>query len=456
MATMVPLPAAAGTPVNDLDVSGGTIAVLCGDSVFTGSLADPDSWTRLGGGHVGVALRGDHVFTARGQDVVVLDIATGRTVGRVGPTDAPLFGFGVSPDGRWVALGEYQTPSVWDVESGRRVARWRAHRRVIAQLVFSPDGRRLVTRSYEDIAIWSWRRPPRLGRRATAQGHGAIAWLPDGRLVGGLGRDALATWSSRARLERTLETGGHARNVALADGRLAARLGERDVVVWSWPDGERVASGDVERMARGLAFAGDVLVAGDDAALMTWGDGVPAPAPERFVPEIEPSIEGSAPPSALDWDRLSVEAVEGAARAIPWLRRLGEDAPYDAELIPDWDGWRGPEDRETARFDQRLLAFRVAVERAVRGLERPEVAERIKAVGELVHERSASAVPFDAEEDPWHAPTNATGASAYVAATLAGYAAFGWPVPADLRLIWSWYEAGHWPCAMAGRRLLVY
>jgi hypothetical protein len=27
---------------------------------------------------------------------------------------------------------------------------------------------------------------------------------------------------------------------------------------------------------------------------------------------------------------------------------------------------------------------------------------------------------------------------------------------ADLRVIWSWYEAGHWPCAMGGRRLLVY
>jgi hypothetical protein len=73
------------------------------------------------------------------------------------------------------------------------------------------------------------------------------------------------------------------------------------------------------------------------------------------------------------------------------------------------------------------------------------------------HDRGVRrAVPFDPEEDPWHGPTNATGAAAYVAETLTGYAAFGWPVPADLRGIWSWYGAGHWPCALAGRRLVVY
>jgi hypothetical protein len=94
----------------------------------------------------------------------------------------------------------------------------------------------------------------------------------------------------------------------------------------------------------------------------------------------------------------------------------------------------------------------VAVERAIRGMDRPDIGERMKAVGEIVHQRAAAAVPYDPEEDPWHRPTNATGAATYVAETLTGYAAFGWPVPADLRAIWCWYEAGHWPCAMAGRR----
>lgn len=43
-----------------------------------------------------------------------------------------------------------------------------------------------------------------------------------------------------------------------------------------------------------------------------------------------------------------------------------------------------------------------------------------------------------------------------VAVELTGYAAFGWPVPGELRAAWSWYEAGHWPCALTGLRLVVY
>ena len=78
MGTMVPLPAAAGTPVRAVDVSGGLVAALCGDEVLTGWLTDPGSWTRLGGGMIGVALRGDRLFTARGQEVVALDDGGGR------------------------------------------------------------------------------------------------------------------------------------------------------------------------------------------------------------------------------------------------------------------------------------------------------------------------------------------------------------------------------------------
>jgi hypothetical protein len=388
MATMVPLPAAAGTPVQALDVSGGVLAVLCGDAVFTGSLADPGSWERLGGGMVGVALRGDRLFTARGYEVVALDLATGREVGRVGPTDAPLARFAVSRDGRWVALGEYRTPSVWDVETGKRVARWRAHSGVIPHLTFSPDGRRLVTRRNEEIAIWRWRRPVRIARRAHGgDSYGSpLVFLPDGRLAGALGTDAIGVWSLRGRLGGSIAADARVRELAVSpDGRrLASRQSEGAIVVWSWPEGEPIASGKADRMADGLAFHGDVLVAGDDAALMTWGDAVPAPAPERFVPRFEPEVDGTAPPSSLDWDRVSVEAVEAAARSAPWLQRLGVPTDHDAEHIDDWDGWHGPEDRETARFDQRLLQLR-----------QPSTALR-------------------------------------------------------------WYEAGHWPCALAGRRLVVY
>ena len=235
-------------------------------------------------------------------------------------------------------------------------------------------------------------------------------FLPDGRLLVGVKGEALGVYSRRGRLERTLEAEEYVWDAAVAPAgdRVAARQSEGLIAVWSWPDGERLLSDSAERMAGGVAFDGDVLVTGDDAALMTWGEGIPAPAPERFVPHFERIFEGSAPPSSLDWERLTVEAVEAAARAIPWLERLGAPTEFDAERIGDWDGWHGPEDRATAAYDARLLALRVAVKRAVRGLERPEVIERMEAVGAIVHERASAAVPYDPEEDPWHAPTNAT------------------------------------------------
>jgi eukaryotic-like serine/threonine-protein kinase len=171
---------------------------------------------------IGVALRGDRLFTARGYEVAALELATGREVGRVGPTDAPLARFAVSPDGRWVALGEYRTPSVWDVETGKRVARWRAHSGVIPHLTFSPDGRRLVTRRREEIAIWRWRLPLRIARRAHG-GHSygsPLVFLPNGSLAGALGTDAVGVWSLRGRLGRSIAADARVRELGVsADGR---------------------------------------------------------------------------------------------------------------------------------------------------------------------------------------------------------------------------------------------
>jgi hypothetical protein len=39
--------------------------------------------------------------------------------------------------------------------------------------------------------------------------------------------------------------------------------------------------------------------------------------------------------------------------------------------------------------------------------------------------------------------------------TIAAYAAFGRPVPQDLRTLWAWFEAGHWPCGVRAGRLVV-
>jgi hypothetical protein len=80
----------------------------------------------------------------------------------------------------------------------------------------------------------------------------------------------------------------------------------------------------------------------------------------------------------------------------------------------------------------------------------------VEAAGERVRARARTAVAYDPEEDPWHAPTSAVHLAAYVAETLAGFVALGWSVPDDLRTLWAWYEAGRWPGAVSDGRLVVY
>ncbi|MFG2044857.1 hypothetical protein [Dactylosporangium sp. NPDC048998] len=41
---------------------------------------------------------------------------------------------------------------------------------------------------------------------------------------------------------------------------------------------------------------------------------------------------------------------------------------------------------------------------------------------------------------------DAAEATAETAATIAGFLALGWTIPADLERCWGWFAAGHWPC----------
>jgi hypothetical protein len=78
-------------------------------------------------------------------------------------------------------------------------------------------------------------------------------------------------------------------------------------------------------------------------------------------------------------------------------------------------------------------------------------------------------VPFDADQDAWHAPTQCVWDAACWTALVACVLACGWAVPEDLVEVWNWYAAGHWPSGFADepgdgpgrqlaypRRLLVY
>jgi WD40 repeat protein len=49
-----------------------------------------------------------------------------------------------SPDGRWIAGGDYQEVKVWDAQTGQQVFALKGHRHYVDSVAFSPDGKRLL------------------------------------------------------------------------------------------------------------------------------------------------------------------------------------------------------------------------------------------------------------------------------------------------------------------------
>jgi RNA polymerase sigma factor (sigma-70 family) len=69
-----------------------------------------------------------------------------------GPSDGRI---AFSPDGRWLALGGYESIELFDVTTGQRVLRLRGHDVPVRSLCFSPDGRTLASGlANSSVLIW--------------------------------------------------------------------------------------------------------------------------------------------------------------------------------------------------------------------------------------------------------------------------------------------------------------
>jgi RNA polymerase sigma factor (sigma-70 family) len=104
--------------------------------------------------------------------IFLLDVASGRELGRIEGSEGHTKALAFSPDGKILATGVDIGPGLpgrelairlWDVAAGKEVGRVRAHRSSISALAFSPDGRRLVSAS-EDATALVWDVAELLGR----------------------------------------------------------------------------------------------------------------------------------------------------------------------------------------------------------------------------------------------------------------------------------------------------
>ena len=139
---------------------GGTLAVVVSEVV---KLFDVESGIETGliiaRGSNAIAISPDGRLLASGawDSLSLWDTATGQQVRILGDRFASAHRLAFSPDGSiLVSTGTGEEPiQLWNVESGRQLRNWQGHTDTINSLAFSPDGRLLVTAS-SDLTIKVW------------------------------------------------------------------------------------------------------------------------------------------------------------------------------------------------------------------------------------------------------------------------------------------------------------
>jgi hypothetical protein len=111
---------------------------------------------------------------------------------------------------------------------------------------------------------------------------------------------------------------------------------------------------------------------------------------------------------------------ERALSQVEWFAHLGEPSPWDdgCARIYAWEQWPGPENAlgeafagASSEIHDVIFGTRPAADSELRAL--------FDHVQASVLSSAAAAVPFDSEQDAWHAPTACAWAAAYTAALIA-------------------------------------
>jgi hypothetical protein len=146
----------------------------------------------------------------------------------------------------------------------------------------------------------------------------------------------------------------------------------------------------------------------------------------------------------------SPEEFERELDRVAWFAHLGERSPWDGNCVRmfAWDQWPGPENALGEAFGFASGETRNRIFAAS-----PLAADDLRLLFDRGHaavmSQACTAVPYEPNQDAWHAPTQCVWGAAYAAGLIMCVLASGWLVPDDLAEEWNWYEAGHWPAGFA-------
>jgi WD40 repeat protein len=270
--------------------------------------------------HLALSADGLWLAEARGMEVILWNLATGKGERRLVGHTAPVFAVAFSPDGKLLAAGDGTgkvqaglpgkgdtTILLWRTDTGAEVLRLReAHHGWIRALAFAPDGKTLASSSPYDTCLWDIKTEARLARFDS--GGRSISFSPDGTMLaaasgyGGMDRGFIPIWD--AKTHKPLHTlRGHVRLVSCVafspDSKSLASGGpEGTVRVWDAVNGTEIVRHEGHQAPiRSVAFAPNgTLVAtasGGDHTVRVWGTATGAqlarmeiacPSPNHFCP----------------------------------------------------------------------------------------------------------------------------------------------------------------------------
>ncbi len=222
--------------------------LAAGDSVGTVRIGRTDTGRKvreITGPEVAFALDGKSLAACDERGLRIVEVTTGREIGRIDKVRAPIRSLCVAPDGKSLAGIDDRGVCFWDVATGRERA---SSPHVGAQaLAFAPIGHRLATGEVTVVRLWDTETGHMLMQFRAEKplspdndSFDSVAFAPDGTiLAAGFGDGAVRLWDAatgelRGRLEGVA---GFASGLKFApDGKsLATTAVNGTTLIWAVP-----------------------------------------------------------------------------------------------------------------------------------------------------------------------------------------------------------------------------
>jgi WD40 repeat protein/serine/threonine protein kinase len=187
-----------------------------------------------------------------------------------------------SPDGRWIAsASDDETVKVWDAATGKEIRSLKGHKGTVWSVAFSPDGQSLASAGSDGtVKIWEAANGKQLHSfQGQTAGITSVAFSPDGVRLAAAGlnrvnlpRPALDP-ESLERFRKALPPNHVEIKVwEMATGKETLSVTGQRLAAWSVafsPDGQRLASGDIDMVSVWDATTGKEILSlkGHDTAV---------------------------------------------------------------------------------------------------------------------------------------------------------------------------------------------